>query len=690
MIQVVTETVDGTRWELDVDQREAIALTKTFLSLTDIEQRSGDFTRQFSLPRSQRNDWFFGQFGDPSAIGYYWNASIEAPVWLLDNTNLIIEGSLRMESSDPKHGRYNVSISGRIFTIKELLGETLMSDLDMTAWTFTPSQIATTWGRTIFGGHMVFPIHDFGFGFGLYSKKSGAVTLYDISNVATPIVLDQMIPAFRLNELIRMMFNSRGITVQGSWFSESEVEEIYVQANNPRSSFITLIGTMQATLSSTQTLTTTPTTIRYFANPADPNWSNTLYEYTAPQSGTYFWDLVVTPTPGTPTTNIMLIQPQINGVNFGAPYVGNWSSQRVITNMAIPLTAGNTFRVQIYVNSAPTTNGYLYTYNTNTLKLVNTVLTGISVNPSEFWTNIRQVDFLKAILSNFNIIIWQDKDQKINIDTWTYYMANYGTKKDWTSKVDLNSLPMVKPINNELRNPINLELTRTNDILNKEYFEVAGRQYGSYREDTRIPFTQDMPPAIPTLSPGPVQSIISNVASAAYSDILISKFYESEEDVSFSQPELILYYYNGERSSGKNYRTVDASGGAQTIRTVYPFFSNFRLFLASGWQVLQSTLDLNFTFWTPPDPGIVTAPSEFGLYNRYFREMLRERYDLANKVIEFKAVLNSYDIENFNFADTIIINLKGTPVGLKILEIRDYVVGKPRAVSIKAMITFIE
>jgi hypothetical protein len=105
--------------------------------------------------------------------------------------------------------------------------------------------------------------------------------------------------------------------------------------------------------------------------------------------------------------------------------------------------------------------------------------------------------------------------------------------------------------------------------------------------------------------------------------------------------------------------------------------------------VQADTLDLSFTWWTPPSD-IVDAPSELGLYNRYFREMLRGRYDVANKIIEANFVLNSFDINTFNFADTIVININGTPVGLKILEINGYVPGRKGSTKVKAMLTFLD
>ena len=149
-------------------------------------------------------------------------------------------------------------------------------------------------------------------------------------------------------------------------------------------------------------------------------------------------------------------------------------------------------------------------------------------------------------------------------------------------------------------------------------------------------------------------------------------------------------YYNGDRTIPTAIYTTDSAGGATTARTVYPYFSNFRLFFAAGWNIQAGSYYLNFTWWTPPSPGIIANNSRFNLFNRYFSEMIRERYDEGSKIIEMNVLLNAADIQNFSFGDTIIVNVNGTPVGLRIIEIKDYSANTQRLTKVKAYITFIE
>jgi hypothetical protein len=218
----------------------------------------------------------------------------------------------------------------------------------------------------------------------------------------------------------------------------------------------------------------------------------------------------------------------------------------------------------------------------------------------------------------------------------------------------------------------------------------VGRAYGAYNEDQNIPGTLEEAKAIEGFSPSALQGIDPQNFNGLQDDgIVFCKYYETEDSLAYKSPGLQLMYYNGTRSCA-TIHTVDSQGGSTVSRNLYPYFSNFRLYSADSWKTKATTLDLNFTWWTPPANNVVTAPAEFGLFNRYFREMIRERYDEGSKLVEFNALLNAFDINTFSFADTIICFVNGTPVGMRIMEIADYSPSSKRLTKVKAYITFIE
>jgi hypothetical protein len=690
MIKLITENLDGDRIELDVNQDVRIVLRKQLMSLTDIDQRRGDYTQSFPLPRSEANDAFFGQWGDPSTIGVDWNSRVETPAWLLENDNIIVQGVLKLESVNPRHDKYYITVSGDVATIRSILGESGMDGLDYSSWIYTPSQIYSTWSRSIFGGDMVFTIHDVGFGWGLYKKAGTGNVLQDWTNSSTPLILDQCIPAFRLNELLRKMWNEKGYTIEGSWFSESEVEEIYVQADNALAQFATGASLFTANVQSRVSLDTTTRKVGYACSPIHSDFSNVNNQYTAPVAGTYYFDFNFTPSPGVPSSHVCFYGWYKNGVLSGSNINFNWNAAVNVTGKSFVLAAGDTLDIRVTATGGYSVNGDIFPSGSYLWKLTSMTPTGASVDPSNYWSNHKQIDFFRGIVKIFNLIPWFTSENKLRLDTWDYFMANYGSKKDWTGKIDIPSM-VTKPINGELRNPINLELQDADHVLNIEYKNQIGRAYGAYNEDQNIPGTQDQAKQIETFSPACLQGVDPNNLNGKQNDnIVFCKYYETEDSLAFKSGGIQLMYYNGTRSGGGTIYTTDSQGGATTARTVYPYFSNFRLYSASSWKTLATTLDLNFTWWTPPANSIVTAPSEQGLFNRYFKNMMLERYDLANKLVEFNAVLDAVDIQTFSFADVIICEINGTPVGFRIMEINDYSPNSKRLTKIKAYITFID
>lgn len=686
-IRIVSEWIDGTTRELDVDQDTAITLKMQLISLTDIDQRRGNYTQAFGLPRTVLNDLFFGNWGDPSTIGLNWNTRVEAPAYILEDDNIIIEGVLKLESSDPDINKYYVSISGNVATIKSILGESEMAQLDMTPWIYTPAQIFSTWSRALFSGDMVFPIHDFGFGWGLYKKQGTANVLQDFKVAATPIILDQTIPSFRLTKLLQMIFNEKGITVEGSFFSEYQVDEIYVQADNALESFATGIGLFTSQINASVALDSTVRTMTWGANPMSGDFNNGSNSYTAPAAGSYTFALSFSPTPGIPTNNICVAFYKVNGLTAGTINF-DWSGT-LNDNRTLVLAAGDVVRIDWQTVGPYTTPGSITSGNPDYWNLTSVVPTGVSVDPSAYWANHRQIDFIRSIFQIFNIIAWFDGTGKLQLDSWDDFMTNQGEKKIWSRKVDIPSMA-VKPINGELRNPVNIALQKADNVINIGYQNSVGRPYGSYRQDQNIPGTLPEAKPIEVFSPAAPQEILSSNPSTNFPQVLICKYYQNEDSLAYKSPGLQLMYYNGVRAVSSLIYTTDSAGGATTGRTGYPYFSNFKLSSFPSWNIAAGSLDLNFTWWTPPSPGIVAANSEQGLFNRYFREMIRERYDEGSKIIEMNVLLDAADIQNFSFADTIIVQVNGTAVGLRIVEIDDYSPNTQQLTKVKAYITFIE
>jgi hypothetical protein len=717
MIKLIVHNIDGNPVKLDVDQETRIVLQKRFVSLLDIDQRRADYTNSFPLPRTSTNDEFFGQFGDPGNFGEQWSPDFRTPAWLVENDNLIVEGVLELEASDPKLNRYNVTVSGTTSSIKNILGEKFMSALDFTDLAYLKSQIASTWSpigsgypagfvssRTINGtpvslASMRFPIHDFGFGYGLYKKNGSANTLVDITSgtgAGTPfnsVILNRTIPAFNLFEMLFRLFTDQyGIKLSGSFFDESEGDEIFVQADNALSAFIAGVELFAASVSSSSSIDGTIRAVKYSTTATVAGFDNVNNEYTAPQAGTYYFNISQFQSTGSGT--FLLGYQKDTGAGYGsltpvtsAQTIGTTFS---VSTFGVTLAAGDKIRMSTQV---VTGSGNVSVSASSLWNFTSVTLTGTTVNPLDYWANHKQIDFFKMILARFNVIPWFKDSNELVLDTYDYYFANYGEIKNWTDKIDVDSI-VTKPINRFLRNPVHLGLDEANNTLNNSYRDVVGREYGDYFDDLAIPFADKSKDPIKDMSAAVIQNIDpENNNGVRNTNIHVAKYYSTEDNVAYKSPGLQLMYFNGLRTGA--FKSCDGIGDTVVSRSSYPFFSNFRQLSTSSpaWAIESTTLDLNFTWYDPPvissgtgQAITINSQSEKGLFNRYFKNMILERYSEANKYLEFTAVLDPVDVATFNFADRVVTRLNGSSVGLRILELNDYVPGAKVPVKVKAML----
>jgi len=115
---------------------------------------------------------------------------------------------------------------------------------------------------------------------------------------------------------------------------------------------------------------------------------------------------------------------------------------------------------------------------------------------------INCIDFLKSLITLFNLVVVQDEvSQSILIEpfNWYYNEANR-EKKNWTKRQDLNNSYRIEPLSFELPKILNFTWTKgSEEYLNKLYEDANKCQYGRYKytssnnlltgqQDYEIPF----------------------------------------------------------------------------------------------------------------------------------------------------------------------------------------------------------
>lgn len=129
-MQEVQLYISGERVDLFKD--ESISLTSSIQNVRDISKVFSDFSQTFSLPASKTNNKIFEHWYNYSIDGGFdARYRVEANIEL--NFLPFRKGKIRLESVKLKEGKpfsYNVTFFGETITLKDLLGDDLLSDMN--------------------------------------------------------------------------------------------------------------------------------------------------------------------------------------------------------------------------------------------------------------------------------------------------------------------------------------------------------------------------------------------------------------------------------------------------------------------------------------------------------------------------------------------------------------------------------
>ena len=272
-----------------------------------------------------------------------------------------------------------------------------------------------------------------------------------------------------------------------------------------------------------------------------------------------------------------------------------------------------------------------------------------------------QWDFLKGIMTMFNLISMEDESNPNNILIEPYndiFLINPDTKElNWTDKVDVSQMSL-KPLT-ELNKEVIFKFVEDEDDYVFQVYKNAtsGHLYGS-RENTYSVSAYGRP----TLLTGtkeiiaePFAATVSKalVPGAPYSDFIVPAAYSTnDEGISegFDNSPRI-FYNNGKRTlSNVTYSVPSQGGAAVPAETRFLQFSHFAEMPNSG-----SIYEMDYVFESQQlFPGLGITPVT-NLYTIYWQPYFNELYNANTRIMTLKVNLTSSDMATFKFYDKVFI-----------------------------------
>lgn len=257
--------------------------------------------------------------------------------------------------------------------------------------------------------------------------------------------------------------------------------------------------------------------------------------------------------------------------------------------------------------------------------------------------NIKQVDYVKSIITMFNLMVIPDKN---NPKRLKFIPRNdyYGTGliKDWTDKVDHTEKIEETLISEQQNRKIKLTYKADKDYYNADYTEKLNIIYGEYTKEIDNEWIDGEQKIEVIFSPTPVDKVFGST------DVFLPKI--AKRDVKSGMYDRIdsnIRFLRKRPSPLLTTDTIQLLG--MSARNTYPYCGHLD-------HPTTATIDYNFgeiKFAYYPE---LTSLTPNNLVNNYWKKFLDGIADKNSKLIKLKVYLTPNDIATFNYNDTIFID----------------------------------
>ena len=268
--------------------------------------------------------------------------------------------------------------------------------------------------------------------------------------------------------------------------------------------------------------------------------------------------------------------------------------------------------------------------------------------------NIKQVDYIKSIITMFNLMVIPDKynPKRLSFVTRSIYY-NSGEVKDWTDKIDNNDKINATLISEQQSKAIILSYKSDSDSYNTYYTDNTKKVYGEYKNILDNEWVVGTNKIEVIFSPTPMDSVNNT------NDIIVPKIGKRDSNGVFGKSDSNIRFLRKNPVPTPITSTITLKGtpsyGVNVGLTVnyYPYAGHLD-------NAFNSTIDYNFgsidfAFYTTPGSDRLNNITPNNLVESYWRDYLDDINDKNSKLIKCKVYLTPDDIARFNYNDSIYI-----------------------------------
>jgi len=256
--------------------------------------------------------------------------------------------------------------------------------------------------------------------------------------------------------------------------------------------------------------------------------------------------------------------------------------------------------------------------------------------------NIKQVDYIKSIITMFNLMVIPNKNDAKRltlIPRNDYYAA--GEIKDWTNKIDHTEKIEETLISEQQSKSIKLSYKEDKDYYNANYKEETNTVYGQYIQYIDNEWVTGEKKIDVIFSPTPVDRVIGST------DIYAPKIAKRDEKSGiYGRTDFNLRFLRKNALPMATQNTIQLED--MPPRNSYPYCGHLD-------HPINPTIDYNFGAVDFVYYEGLSTMTPHNLVYDYWKQYLDDINDKNSKLIKCKIYLTPDDIAQFNYNDSIYI-----------------------------------
>ena len=694
---------------LDLLESNPIKLTMSVSDIIEPTESPSTFSQTFRVPNTATNDLFFKSAFNINAVTFDATKKIDA---YIDDSNVIIAvGNIRLSNiftnNRDNNSEYEITFFGEVSDFASKIGGGFLNSLNLTELNHEKNyvNIVNSWNLNLENGNVIYPLIEWGYDYldgqpvqNTLSNHDNQLSKKGFTNNANPLSINQFKPVIRAKALIDAIFKDSGYTYESNFLNGSDFMNQYVITEQLDSAVDRRITTFSAE-GYTQTLYSTLSLIRFLFEIEDTSnaFNNNTNIYTIPiqfsaPTDYFIFDIAglvrLFPINPTSTFDIEIFNITTNTViaTYNYTYTSSNTPYSFSHSFNIPSTlAALNHEITFRIN-APSVTQLTPNYISGCTITQRTSIDNIIVLTNYLPNNVKIIDFLKAIIQRFNLVLEPSKikEKHFEITPWVDWVEQ-GTQRDWTDYVDGNIDIQSTPLFNSQTRANTWLDDEDSDYVNYNFQTATKTTYGQLDLDSNIEVLTGKTVTQSLFAPTPLLPIgnASSQTDATTNQKKAARFLiphiakDTTTERTPITPKLRLVYYNGLIPSPLEWYIKNDALVTQNWNQ-YPLVSQYSQFGVSvfndlAWRNAAPLWDITPSVPNPP----MRTPND--LWNTYWRKWYDFTFDKFGRILEMNIILDYKKIWDLKFNDKIFIK----DSWFMINKITDYVVGQPTSCKVE-------